>query len=371
MDERRACALISRAPGLTARLVCAAAARAGGLGEVATRCGAPGAADEAADLPAQARTFLGAPPQAVIDSDLRWLDRSGAALVPCTSPLYPPLLAETSGAPAVLYVLGIPQALSARQVAMVGSRSATAAGRAIAREMAAALGRAGLTVTSGLALGIDGASHEGALAAGGMTVAVCAHGLDQVYPREHGDLARRIRERGALVSRFPPGAPPRRRHFPQRNCLLSGLAAATVVVEAARNSGSLITARCAMQHGRPVLAVPGSIRNPLAAGCHELLRQGARIAESASDVLREIGISLSDQEVARHSPAESGAPARPPPLDKDSEILLDALGFEPVSVSTLVERTGLASGCIASMLLILELRGRVALHPGGRYCRLS
>lgn len=363
--------MISRAPGLTARLVRAAAARAGGLGEVAAHCSALAGAEEAADLPAKARAFLGAPPQAVIDSDLRWLDRSGALLVPCTSPLYPPLLAETSGAPPVLYVLGDAHTLSARQVAMVGARSATAAGRTIAREFAAALGRAGLTVTSGLALGIDGASHEGALAAGAATVAVCAHGLDQVYPREHGDLARRIRERGALVSRFPPGTPPRRRHFPQRNGLLSGLAAATLVVEAARHSGSLITARCAMQHGRPVLAVPGSIRNPLAAGCHELLRQGARIAESASDVLRELGIPFSDQEVAPRAPAGSGAPPGLPPLDKDSEILLDALGFEPVSVSTLVERTGLASGCIASMLLILELRGRVALHPGGRYCRLS
>ncbi len=371
MDERRACALIARAPGLTARLVCAAAARAGGLAELAMRCAAQPAADVAADLPPRARAFLGAPPQAAIDSDLSWLDRSGAVLIPCTSALYPPPLAEVSRAPPVLYVLGDPHALSARQVAMVGARSATAAGRAIAREMAAALGRAGLTVTSGLAVGIDAASHEGALAAGGATVAVCAQGLDQTYPREHEDLARRIREHGALVSRFAPGAPPLRRHFPLRNDLLSGLAAATLVVEAARHSGSLITARCAMQHGRPVLAVPGSIRNPLAAGCHELLRQGARIAESASDVLRELGISFSDQEVVWPSPAECGAAAQAPPLDKDSEILLDALGFEPVSVSTLVERTGLASGCIASMLLILELRGRVALQPGGRYCRLS
>lgn len=344
--------MLARTPGLTARKVRAAAACAGGLGEVAARCGME-------------------PPRALIDTDLRWLDRSGGALVPCTSPLYPSLLAETAAAPPVLYVLGDPSVLAARQIAMVGARSATAAGRDIARELAAALARAGIAVTSGLAAGIDGASHEGALAAEGVTIAVCAHGLDQVYPREHAELARRICARGALVSRFPPGAPPRRRHFPARNRLLSGLALATLVVEAARGSGSLITAHYAAQHGRPVLAVPGSIRNPLAAGCHELLRRGARLVESASDALRELGISFSDQELAGGAPAGSVRPAEAPPLDKDSEILLDALGFEPVSISALAERTGLASGCIASMLLILELRGRVALHPGGRYCRLS
>ncbi len=351
MDERRACALLARAPGLTARQVCADAARAGGLGQVAARC----------------KTSA---PQAAVDTDLRWLDRSGGTLVPCTSPLYPPLLAATAGAPPVLYVLGNPDALAARQIAMVGARSATAAGRATAHELAAAFVRAGIAVTSGLAVGIDAASHEGALAAEGATLAVCAHGLDRLYPREHEALARRIRERGALVSRLPPGAPPRRAHFPQRNRILSGLALATLVVEAARGSGSLITAHYAMQHGRPVFAVPGSVRSPLSGGCHELIRQGARLAGSAADVLRDLRISLPDQKLARGPAVERTTAPEGPPLDKDSEILLDALGFEPVSISTLAERTGLASGCIASTLLILELRGRVAPHPGGRYCRL-
>ncbi len=344
--------MLARARGLTVPQVRAAAACAGSLEALAAHSGF-------------------ATPQALIDSDLNWLDRSGATLVPCTSELYPPLLAGTAGAPPVLYVLGNPSVLAARQIAMVGARGATAAGLATARELATAFARAGIAVTSGLAVGIDGASHEGALAAGGVTLAVCAYGLDWLYPRDHLELARRICERGALVSRFPPGAPPRREHFPQRNRILSGLALATLVVEAARGSGSLTAARYAVQHGRPVFAVPGSIRSPLSGGCHQLLRQGARLIESASDVLVDLGISFSDQELAGDLVRGSARPGLAPPLDKDSEILLDALGFEPVSISTLVERTGLESGCIASMLLILELRGRVAPHPGGRYCRLS
>ncbi len=344
--------MLARASGLTARRVRAAVARGGGLEELAAREGL-------------------AAPQALIDADLRWLDRSAGALLPCTSPLYPPLLAETARAPSVLYVLGDSRALATRQIAMVGARSATASGRATARELAGAFAGAGIAVTSGLAVGIDAASHEGALDAAGVTIGVCAHGLDRLYPREHGALARRIRARGALVSSFPPDAPPRRSHFPQRNLILSGLALATLVVEAARGSGSLITARCAMQQGRPVFAVPGSIRSPLSRGCHQLLREGARVAESACDVLADLGFSYSDQMLVRSASRGAAASAAASPLDKDSEILLDALGFEPVSISTLVERTGLASGCIASMLLILELRGRVAPHPGGRYCRLS
>ncbi len=352
MDERRVWAGLARAPGLTARSVRAAAACADGLAQLAARHAA-------------------AAPRALIDADLRWLEASGACLVPCTSPLYPPLLTRVAGAPPVLYALGRPEALAARQIAMVGARAATATGRALARELAAAFARAGIAVASGLAVGIDAASHQGALDAEGVTVAVCAHGLDALYPREHHALAGRIRERGALISRFPPGAPPRRAHFPQRNRMLSGLAFATVVVEASRHSGSLITARAAMQNGRPVFAVPGSVRSPLSAGCHELIRQGARLAAGPSEVLQDLGISISDQ-ILVSTPSEGPAPpGRSRPLDKDGEILLDALGFEPVSISTLAERTGLASGCIASMLLILELRGRVALHPGGRYCRLT
>ena len=174
-------------------------------------------------------------------------------------------------------------------------------------------------------------------------------------------------ERGTLVAECPPGTPPTRSRFPSRNRLISGMALATVVVEAARASGSLITAGCALRQGRPVFAVPGAIRNPLAEGCHRLIRSGARLAATASDVLTDLKIPLPEQSLAAHP--EEPRPASP--LDKESEMLLDALGFEPVSINTLVERTGLPSASIASMLLILELGGRIAPYPGGRYCRLS
>jgi DNA processing protein len=371
MDERRACALLARAPGLSAPQLRAAVAMHGELTRVAGSHGREQRqAREQAHFPNAARAFLEAPPDELIDSDLRWLDASGAQLLPCTAPEYPPLLAMTPGAPPVLWVLGEAQLLTTRAIAMVGARRATPGGCATAREFASAFARAEVTVASGLALGIDAASHAGALEAGGATLAVCAHGLDCVYPRQHEALARRIRERGALLTRFPPGSPPRRAHFPQRNRDLSGMTLCTLVVEAARLSGSLLTARAASQQGRPVFAVPGSVHNPLAAGCHALIRSGAGLAESPDTLLEALGI-CSVKQVLASVPArlECRLPGGST-LDKAAEILLDALGFEPVSINTLVERTGLPSGSIASMLLILELRGRVVPHPGGRYCRI-
>jgi DNA processing protein len=372
MDEPDICALLARTPGLAAPHVRAAVAAAGASSAATALCAALERL-RAADSPlsARARAYLSDPPRSLLDSDRRWMDTSGATVVPCTSALYPHLLAEVADAPPVLYVLGDAQALAARQIAMVGARGATPAGRAIAREMAGALSRAGFAVTSGLALGIDAASHEGALESGGTTLAVCAHGLDCVYPRQHRDLAARIEERGALVSRFAPGVPPSRRRFPWRNRILSGIAAATVVVEAAQRSGSLHTARFALQQGRLLFAVPGSVRSPLSAGCHELLRRGGRIAESAADVLRGLGIPIHNQSLNSTGTAARACDPAAGPLDKDSEILLDALGFEPVSLNTLVERTGLPSNGVASMLLILELGGRVAPQPGGRWSRVS
>ncbi|HTT03539.1 MAG TPA: DNA-processing protein DprA [Steroidobacteraceae bacterium] len=367
MDELRACALLARAPGLTAERLRAAVAQLGQLEFVAEG----GRVCERAGLEAHTAAFLRAAPSSTIDADLRWLAKSGAQLIPCTSPRYPELLARTEGAPAVLYVLGEPSVLASPQLSMVGARAASAAGRATARELATELVRAGLTITSGLALGIDAASHEGALAGGGMTVAVCAHGLDTLYPRQHRALAQRIRERGALVSEFPPGTPPRREMFPQRNRIISALSLGTLVVEAATWSGSLITARCAGEQGREVFAVPGSIRNPLARGCHQLIREGATLVESAADVLAELKTYKQNQQFTLDVLTVAGTAEPPPSLDKDYEMLLDALDFEPVSIDTLVERTGLSSGSIASMLLILELGGRVAPHPGGRYGRLS
>lgn len=372
MDERRICALFARTHGLTAQHVRAAFAGAGDLpGALARLRETPDAEASSLAPPERVRARLGTTPEPLIDGDLRWLDASGAVALPCTSPLYPALLADTPFAPPALYVLGDTCALGGRAIAMVGARRATPGGCATAREIAAELARAGLVIASGLAVGIDAASHTGALDAGLRTLAVCAHGLDLLYPRGHRQLAERIRERGALVSAFPPGSAPTRPRFPLRGRMLSGLAIATLVVEAGRGSGSLHTARFALQHGRTVFAVPGSVRSPLSAGCHELLRCGAQLAEGAPDVLRTLGIHLSNQDlIESRRPRRRGAAALRP-LDTDSKILLDAIGFEPVSLNTLVERTGLPSGGIASLLLILELAGHVAPQPGGRWSRVS
>jgi DNA processing protein len=367
MDSIRACALLARAPGLTAEHVRAAIAIVGSLENALE----PEALEIAWNgAPPAARASLSAPNHETLTADLRWLESSGAALVPCTSANYPVLLTQTVGAPPVLYVLGSVALLGEPQLAMVGSRNPTAAGRATARDFAQFFARCGLVVTSGLALGIDAASHEGALAGGGHTIAVCGTGLDRVYPARHQKLAQRIRGQGALVSEFPPGTPPLRPYFPQRNRVISGLSLGTLVVEAASQSGSLITARCAVDQGREVFAIPGSIHSGLSRGCHQLIREGAKLVEGGDEVLSELKFSLQAQELGAFSSASADSSVSGPVLDKEYEMLLDALGFEPTGIDALVERTGLASESVASMLLILELEGRVAPHAGGLYCRL-
>jgi len=365
---RRRLAVAARAPSLSAaQLIQLAAAGA----DLAVLERPDRAALAGLGLTTRTIAWLAAPDEALIAADLRWLDRSGSVLLPAFASTYPQLLRESPDAPAVLYVRGDVRTLSEPQLAMVGSRNPTAGGRSTAREFAAFFARAGLTITSGLALGIDAACHEGALAADGPTVAVLGCGLDQIYPPENQALAERIAGNGALVSEFPPGTEPLPACFPQRNRIIAGLSHGTLVVEAAQRSGSLITARLAGVAGREVFAIPGSIHNPLARGCHQLIRQGAKLVERAEDVLCELKISLSAQLLASapdepHLP-KGGAPA----LDKEYKILLDALAFEPASVDSLIERTGMNSESIASMLLILELDGHVAPHPGGRYSRMA
>jgi DNA processing protein len=362
MDPRRARALLARAPALSAESLQRLVAAAGG--ELPGSLAAP--LLRRADLPNAARAFLSEPDETAVDTDLAWLDASGAAILLCTDPQYPPLLREIAGAPPALYVLGSLEALAAAQLAMVGSRNPTPAGRVTARDFAAWFARAGLTVTSGLATGIDAASHEGALAGGGWTVAVCATGLDRVYPAEHAALAARIRAHGALVSEFPPRTAPLRRHFPQRNRIISGLSLGTLVVEAARYSGSLITARLAAEAGREVFAIPGSIHSPVSRGCHQLIKQGAKLVEEVADVISELRISVPKEQLT----TPRTEPARPVALDNEYEMLLDALGFAPATIDSLVARTHLPSESVASMLLILELEGRVAALPGGCYGRI-
>jgi DNA processing protein len=326
-------------------------------------------------LPPLAREFLEKPDDGALEADLEWLHASGARLVLWGEEDYPPQLAAARGAPAALYVMGDVQALKAPQIAMVGARGASPVGRAIAREFAGALAQAGLTIASGLAAGIDAASHEGSLAAGGRTIAVLGTGLDRMYPPQNTGLAERIRAAGALVSEFPPGTGPQRQNFPRRNRVISGLSLGTLVVEAAHGSGALITARQAAEQGREVFAVPGSIHSPLSWGCHRLIREGAHLVETPADVLAELTFINTLQRLGSSGAGalegREASPGGDAPLDKECEMLLDALGFEPATIDTLVARSGLSGETIASMLLILELEGRIAPFPGGLYGRLS
>jgi DNA processing protein len=311
------------------------------------------------------------PDSGALALDRGWLRAApNRSVVAWGSAEYPPLLARIADAPLVLYAEGDDTALCLPQLAIVGSRNPTALGRDTATQFALHLARSGLVVTSGLALGIDAAAHRGALSAGARTVAVVGRGLDAVYPRENAALAREIiGQQGVLVTDLPIGTPPLKQNFPRRNRILSGLAVGTLVVEAALQSGSLITARLAGDQGREVFAIPGSIHNPMVRGCHKLLRQGARLVESVDDIFAELEPIIGEMwHITREKPAER-AYLHTPPLDKEYEILLDALGFEPAGLDNLVVRTGLKAGAVASMLLILELDGRVQQQPGGRFSR--
>ncbi|MBV8740244.1 MAG: DNA-protecting protein DprA [Sinobacteraceae bacterium] len=363
MDESYARVLLARAPGLGIRhLRSLLDATAGDL----TRLDQPGLG---AQLPPAAAAFLRSPHHAALRADLQWLQsRSGddARVLLCTDADFPAQLRHIAGCPATLYVLGDRAALQASQLAVVGSRRPTPAGRHTAASWVRQLVQAGLAITSGLAEGIDALSHEAALDSGGVTLAVCGTGLDRIFPRQHTALAQRICSRGALLSEFPPGTPPRGPHFARRNRLISGLALGTLVVEASLGSGSLVTARHAQRQGRSLLAVPGSIYSEQSAGCHQLIRAGAACVTSAAEVLLHLGISARQQRVISQTAPPAGAPG----LDKGLEMLLDAVGFEPVSIDALAARTGLAGEAIASMLLLLELEGRIAPCPGGRYGRI-
>jgi DNA processing protein len=313
-EYRRRVAIAARAPSLSATQLLQIESVGMGLTVLDQRDRA-----SLAELGLTTRTiaWLVAPDETLIDADLRWLDRSGGVLLPATAADYPPLLRESPDAPAVLYVRGETQVLRDPQLAMVGSRNPTAGGRSTARDFASFFARAGLTITSGLALGIDAACHEGALVAGGPTIAVLGCGLDQTYPREHQSLAERIAAQGALISEFPPGTKPMPACFPQRNRIIAGLSHGTLVVEAAQRSGSLITARLAGVAGREVFAIPGSIHNPLARGCHQLIRQGAKLVERPEDVLCELKISLLDQ-LLESAPSPALHPNEAAPkLDKE------------------------------------------------------
>ena len=301
-----------------------------------------------------------------------WLQDDDHHLVRRGDEAYPELLAGIPGPPESLYVNGDPEVLHLPALAIVGSRNPTAGGTQNAFEFARHLGATGFCIVSGLAQGIDAAAHRGALAAGAPTIAFLGHGIDRVYPAANRDLARDIARHGALVSEFALGTPPGRALFPQRNRLISGLSLGTLVVEAARRSGSLITARLAAEQGREGFAIPGSIHNPLSRGCHQLLRQGAKLVEAADDIVAELAPLAGHLLETIDEAAPSGRPATDrEELDDEYVKLLEAIGHDPVSADVLVERSGLTIDQVSSMLLILELEGKIEKLSGGRYSALS
>ncbi|HEY4091468.1 MAG TPA: DNA-processing protein DprA [Luteibacter sp.] len=330
--------------------------------------------------PREAREWLAAPDEAAVARDMAWLQGNGHRLLLCTDEDFPPQLENLSDAPAALFVKGDASLLLRPQVGVVGARRATAPGLATARRFASELATGGLLVTSGLADGVDGGAHAGALDAGEPTIAVIGTGPDLVYPSKHHALARRIAEQGAIVSEFAPGTPSRAMHFPMRNRIIAGLSLGVLVIEAGLKSGSLITARQAGELGREVFALPGSIHNPLAEGCHSLIGDGARLVQRSDEILaalgpaaRKLGAELQAR-LALDS-RSSGSPRRPKgPFDwrEDEEYrrLLDAMGYDPVLLDALVGSTALAPGALSSMLLMLELEGEVAGLPGNRYQRV-
>lgn len=310
------------------------------------------------EAPARA---LQSPDRAGIERDRAWLAGDSRGLLTWDDPGYPDALRAIAGAPAGLFYQGDPRLLRLPQVALVGARSATPQGLENARAFGAELARRGLVITSGLALGIDAAAHRGALEAEGLTIAVCATGLDRVYPARHRALAHDIAARGLLISEFPTGVQALSEHFPRRNRIISGLSLGVLVVEAARESGSLITARLAAEQGREVFAIPGSIHNPMARGCHALIRQGAKLVESVDDVLEEIAPQLRQAASLQQVPEPSAA-ATP-----ERAQLLAALGVEIRSFEQLQTQSGLAGDRLGELLLLLELEGAVASLPGGQY----
>jgi len=299
----------------------------------------------------------------MVEKDMAWLNASSDHHIICLDDeSYPHLLKEISDPPLVLFVKGNKDVLSAKQMAMVGARNATLAGLKNAEQFACSLAEVGYVVTSGLARGIDGASHRGALAGKGKTIGVCGTGLNDIYPPSHRSLAKQMIEQGgAVVSEFPLGVMPKADNFPRRNRVIAGMSVGVLVVEAALKSGSLITARHALEQGREVFAIPGFIHHPLAKGCHHLIRQGAKLVETIEDILEELdGFRLIKNDVKAKEPAEACSALSP-----DLRCLLQQIGYEITSMDAILLASGLTAGEVSSMLLTLELNGCIQSVPGG------
>ncbi len=306
------------------------------------------------------------PPQKIIDDAIAWQESSeNHHLLVLNDDNYPLLLKEINDAPPILYGLGNLQLLNSPQIAMIGSRNCSPGGASTAYEFANFLAKAGLTITSGMAMGIDTHAHQGALDATGNTIAVIGTGIDRIYPSRNKKLAYQIAEQGLIISEFPLGTAPHSENFPKRNRVISGLCLGTLVVEATRKSGSLITAHSCIEQGREVFAIPGSIHNPQAKGCHQLIRQGAKLVEQASDIIDDIGSLLGF--IAQQPEQENIY--EPAQLDEEYQQLLENIGYDPVTIETLVQRCSLTIAQLSSMLLILELNDHIKSAPGGLYVR--
>lgn len=299
---------------------------------------------------------------------ISWLHKDGNDLVTWNDSNYPDILKQIPDPPLLLYTMGNQALLSNPQFAIVGSRNPTRSGRETARQFARELVVEGFTITSGLALGIDYCAHQAALEMNGNTIAVMGNGLDQVYPKRHSGIATEIAEKGLLLSEFAPGVPPLATNFPRRNRIISGLSRGVLVVEAAVRSGSLITARLAAEQGREVFAIPGSIHNPLARGCHHLIKQGAKLTEAVTDILEEFNLLTTID----HTDGETGelVPEVPRDLDENCMKILEHISFDPVPIDKIIQSSGLTADVVSSMLLILEVQGVVS-SSGGLFMRIN
>jgi DNA processing protein len=309
---------------------------------------------------AKADLLAQGPASALVDATLRWLDQPECRLIVAGDPEYPQAFLNIADPPTAFYAQGRIELLNAPAFAIVGSRNATPQGVRDAEALAFELSQAGLCIVSGLAIGIDAAAHRGGLAAAGSSIAVMGTGPDIIYPRRNRDLAHELAQRGCLISEFALRIPSIPGNFPQRNRLISGLARGVLVVEASMpRSGSLITARSALDQGRDVFAIPGSIHSPLAKGCHWLIKEGAKLVETAADVLEELGYAA--QTAKRRAPKDAD----------ERDPLLDAMGFAPASIDEIAQRSGLDAATLAARLSCLEIEGRVEALAGGRFQRVA
>lgn len=327
------------------------------------------------NIPTQALQHLKQASNDDIQPELLWLEKPNNHLLTIDDALYPPQLKQISDPPVVLFVKGSTQALLLPQLAVVGSRSATQGGLKNAHAFCHDLAKSGLVITSGLAAGIDTQAHQGALDASGKTIAVMGTGINSIYPKSNQQLARTIADQGAVVSEFPLNTPPHAYNFPRRNRIISGLSLGTLVIEAANKSGTLITARLSVENNRPVMAIPGSIHNPMSKGCHQLIKQGAKLVESAQDIMEELNPSidmLSDQLKASLkaldvTSLELNQDLPHMSLSETQNLIFNQLDFNPTSFDAIVNQSELSSAEVAADLLIMELSGLVEKLPGAKY----